>query len=128
MPRAARRRIVLGIVFGLMVRGLGGGVPLAEVAVFCEAFVGKWKWFIGGVVLINSYVIVDAVVKPFLFADEGLSGSGRFREWDSAVESSHYEPEDDAQHDTTPRCPRHPQSFSDGAPVFGVLRWARSGA
>ena len=53
MPRAARRRIVLGIVFGLMVRGLGGGVPLAEAAAPCEALVGKWKWFTGGVVSIN---------------------------------------------------------------------------
>lgn len=53
MPRAARR-IVLGIVFGLVVRALGGGgVPLAEAAVPCEALVGKWKWFTGGVVSIN---------------------------------------------------------------------------
>lgn len=55
MPRAAWRRIVLGIVLGLVVRGLagGGGVAVAEAAGPCEALVGKWKWFTGGVVSIN---------------------------------------------------------------------------
>jgi hypothetical protein len=46
---------VLGIMLGLVARGLAcdGGVTLAEAAGPCEALLGKWKWFTGGVVSIN---------------------------------------------------------------------------
>jgi len=54
MAGAAGGRIVLGIVLGLVVRGFAGGsVPLAGAAAPCEALLGQWKWFTGGVVSIN---------------------------------------------------------------------------
>ncbi len=52
MAGATRRRVVLGIVLGLVLRGLAG-VPLAEAAAPCEALLGQWRWFTGGVVSIN---------------------------------------------------------------------------
>ena len=52
MPTAATRRIVLGMVVGMLV-GAGGAVPAAAAAP-CEALVGKWKWFTGGVVSFNA--------------------------------------------------------------------------
>jgi len=51
MPMRATRLIVLGIMTG-MVFGAGATLP-AEAAAPCEALVGKWKWFTGGVVSIN---------------------------------------------------------------------------
>ncbi len=51
MPTRATRLIVLGIMTG-MVFGAGATLP-AEAAASCEALVGKWKWFTGGVVSIN---------------------------------------------------------------------------
>ena len=52
MATRASRRIVLGVVIG-MLSALGGPAP-AGAAAPCEALVGKWKWFTGGVVSINS--------------------------------------------------------------------------
>ena len=52
MATRASRRIVLGVVIG-MLSGLGGPAP-AGAAAPCEALVGKWKWFTGGVVSING--------------------------------------------------------------------------
>jgi len=51
MPTAATMRIVLGVVVGMLV-GAGGAAPVAAAAP-CEALVGKWKWFTGGVVSIK---------------------------------------------------------------------------
>ena len=42
---------MLGMVLGLLV-GAGAPAP-AGAAAPCEALVGKWKWFTGGVVSIN---------------------------------------------------------------------------
>jgi hypothetical protein len=51
MPTRATRRIVAGIVIGMLG---GAGAPAAgRAAAPCEALVGKWKWFTGGVVSIN---------------------------------------------------------------------------
>ena len=45
---------MLGIVLGLVLRGFAGGsVPLTGAAAPCEALLGQWKWFTGGVVSIN---------------------------------------------------------------------------
>lgn len=51
MATRASSRIVLGVVIG-MLSGIGGPAP-AGAAAPCEALVGKWKWFTGGVVSIN---------------------------------------------------------------------------
>jgi hypothetical protein len=51
MPTRATRLIVLGIMTG-MVFGAGARLP-AGAGAPCEALVGKWKWFTGGVVSIN---------------------------------------------------------------------------
>lgn len=51
MPTRATRLIVLGIMTG-MAFGAGATLP-AGAAAPCEALVGKWKWFTGGVVSIN---------------------------------------------------------------------------
>lgn len=51
-PADATRRLALGIVIGLLVStGAPDPVRAAEP---CEAVVGKWKWFTGGVVSINA--------------------------------------------------------------------------
>ena len=52
MPTTATRRIMLGMMVGMLV-GARGVVPAAAAAP-CEALVGKWKWFTGGVVSING--------------------------------------------------------------------------
>ena len=51
MPTRATRLIVLGIMTGIAF-GAGATLP-AGAAAPCEALVGKWKWFTGGVVSIN---------------------------------------------------------------------------
>ena len=51
MPTRATRLIVLGIMTGLAF-GAGATLP-AGAAAPCEALVGKWKWFTGGVVSID---------------------------------------------------------------------------
>jgi len=52
MPTAATVRIVLGVVVGVLVAAWS--VAPAGAAAPCEALVGKWKWFTGGVVSINA--------------------------------------------------------------------------
>lgn len=52
MPTGAKRRSVVGLVIGML---LAIGVSAsAGAAAPCEALVGKWKWFTGGVVSING--------------------------------------------------------------------------
>jgi hypothetical protein len=51
MPTRATRLIVLGITSGIAF-GAGATLP-AGAAAPCEALVGKWQWFTGGVVSIN---------------------------------------------------------------------------
>ena len=52
MPTAATVRIGLGVVVGVLVAAWS--VAPAGAAAPCEALVGKWKWFTGGVVSINA--------------------------------------------------------------------------
>ena len=44
---------ILALVFSLVVGVVGFALPHLTYAASCEALVGKWNWFTGGVVTIN---------------------------------------------------------------------------